>query len=1359
MKKTLILSFLLCLNLVFSQGEANIWYFGGNAGLDFNTGVATPLYDGELNTLEGCATISNAAGQLLFYTDGVTVYDKTHQIMQNGTGLLGHPSSTQSAIIVPNPSNPNIYYIFTTTELLLSEGVRYSEVDLSLNGGLGAVTVNKNILLLSGEVTEKLTSVKHANGQDYWVMCHDYANDTYHAFAVTSSGVNMSSITSNIGSVLDTTGSKFGYLKFSADASMLANAVPKNSSNSIELFDFNSATGILSNLRVINCEVIPYGIEFSASGDILYITRYQYVNFITIYFYLVQYDLTSSNIETSEQIIYSGVENVNYNIGALQMAPDGKIYLANENSQTPNHFISCIVNPEVLGSGCNFQLNAVNLGTGICKVGLPQFIQSYFNVGFNVTNTCLGDVTAFTPTNTTSVTSATWNFGDGNSSTAISPTHTYANPGTYTVSATFSNGTQTTSHSKQVTISEVPIVATAITNQNVCGAANFSYDLAQFNTTILGSQSTATFGVAYFASMADAVSHSHSVATNQLLTFGTHTFFAKVYNLSNTNCYAIDDFEVTLYEQPTIGTTTPFYICETVPYNGTAIFDLSTKNNEVLNGQNPANFAVSYHPTLADANANTNVLPILYSNSLPSETLHVRIQNNLHPACYATTTLNLQVAPQPQVFPVTHYTLCDDSSNDEVATFTLPTKDIEILNGQASSLFSVSYYHSLLEAQNNTNSITTPINNTSQNQTIYFAITSNANANCKVISSFELVVSKMPIANTLSDYVICENAPYDAIEQFNLGSKNGALLNGQNPLAFTISYHPSATDATNNLNVLPNLYTNTFATETLYARIQNNSNSNCFATTPLTLKVVQEPSVITISDYQVCDDASNDGFALFDLSTKTVEILNGQPASVFEVHYYLTLVDAQNNTNEVVTPITNTIANQQVFYTIGAIGNANCKVISSFYLKVNSLPVANAITNYFQCDDASNDGIATFNLTTKNTEILGSQNATLFDVFYFGSLSDAQNNTNVLPNTFSNTSNPQTLFARIHNNQNASCYAITNFQIRVHTLPFANTASNLITCDDSTNDGQELFDLASQNSAVLGTQNPALFTVSYHNSIPDAQAGMNPLVLNYENTVNPQTIYARVTNNANTLCYAISNFDLEVKNKPFLNMESIYAICEGSTVEVNAPTGFSTYQWSTGESTSGIVVNTPGNYFVTVTQDYGTIQCDNTQNFTVFNSNVATITSIMTQDWTTSENTITVLVSGDGDYEFSLNGIDFQDSNQFTGLPASDYTVSVRDKKGCGTVSEEVFLLSYPKYFTPNGDGINDYWQINFSHIEPNMKISIFDRYGKLITNFNGNSVGWDGKYNQNPLPSSDYWFSIKRENGKEFKGHFSLKR
>jgi gliding motility-associated-like protein len=128
-----------------------------------------------------------------------------------------------------------------------------------------------------------------------------------------------------------------------------------------------------------------------------------------------------------------------------------------------------------------------------------------------------------------------------------------------------------------------------------------------------------------------------------------------------------------------------------------------------------------------------------------------------------------------------------------------------------------------------------------------------------------------------------------------------------------------------------------------------------------------------------------------------------------------------------------------------------------------------------------------------------------------------------------------------------------------------------------------------------------------------------------------------------------------------------------------------------------------------------------------------------------------------GDYEYSLDGIHYQDSNVFNGLFSGQYSVYVRDKNGCGIVKKDIYLFSYPRYFTPNSDGINDIWKINFSEKEPTINIKIFDRFSKLLKNTSDN--GWDGTYNGQLMPSDDYWFVITRANGKEYKGHFTLKR
>jgi gliding motility-associated-like protein len=255
------------------------------------------------------------------------------------------------------------------------------------------------------------------------------------------------------------------------------------------------------------------------------------------------------------------------------------------------------------------------------------------------------------------------------------------------------------------------------------------------------------------------------------------------------------------------------------------------------------------------------------------------------------------------------------------------------------------------------------------------------------------------------------------------------------------------------------------------------------------------------------------------------------------------------------------------------------------------------------------------------------------------------------------------------------------------------------------------------------------------------------------------TIYVRIS--LSNICFQIVTLTLELVSPPIIPINDITTICEGSFITLNGGNNYDSYTWSTGETSQQITITQPGNYSAIVTENHGSITCTSTKNFVVVNSNIATIQEIISSDWTDNNNTITVLLhnNSQGDYEYSLNGIDFQDSNVFNNLEAGEYTVFVRDKNGCGMVSGDLYLLMYPKFFTPNGDGYNDNWKIKFSENEPNLAVKIFDRYGKLLKHLGMNSMGWDGKYLGKDVPSSDYWFVVTRENGKELKGHFSLKR
>lgn len=169
--------------------------------------------------------------------------------------------------------------------------------------------------------------------------------------------------------------------------------------------------------------------------------------------------------------------------------------------------------------------------------------------------------------------------------------------------------------------------------------------------------------------------------------------------------------------------------------------------------------------------------------------------------------------------------------------------------------------------------------------------------------------------------------------------------------------------------------------------------------------------------------------------------------------------------------------------------------------------------------------------------------------------------------------------------------------------------------------------------------------------------------------------------------------------------------------------------------------------------------CSTNKSFTVVASEKATIVDVIVKDFSLRHNSVEVVAQGIGDYEYSLNGGIYQSSNIFEGVDSGLYIVYVRDRNGCGVVSQPIQILTYPLYFTPNQDGINDTWHIKYGYYEPNMEIFVFDRYGKLVTTFKGKDRGWDGTFNGNSLPATDYWFKIKREDGREHKGHFSLVR
>jgi len=716
----LLLSIFTC-SIGFAQREANIWYFGNKAGLDFTNGTPVTIYNAQLNTIEGCTSLSDNQGDLLFYTNGQKVWNKNHQIMANGTGLFGDLSSSQAAVIVPKPGSSSIYYIFTSNPFDIDGGLRYSEVDMAPNSNCGEVT-NKNIMLHE-PTCEKISVVRHANGVDLWLVSHQYGNDAFIAHLITEDGISMSPVISNSGLTVlvdDDKANAIGYMKISPDGSKLIAC--HTYLLKAEVFDFDNATGQVSNPEIVSDEGIHvYGAEFSTDSKVLYIATVDEKK-------LFQYDLNAADISNSKILI----STFNDFLGALQLAPDGRIYLAMAETDK----LSVIGNPENLGTDCGLETSTIDLGGRMCFLGLPSFNASLFNNNIKIENTCAASQSQFTVSTGQPIDSVVWDFGDGTpTSNDMSPLHTYASAGNYTVTATATNTNCTLTKTKNITIIPAPF-AQSIPEQNLCIVDNQVYDLSQNDNAILNGQSPDDVSIAYFASYFDAENNVNALANDYILNPGSVTLSVRVENLDG--CSTITEFIISCYLQPTATMPSDYTICENFPYNGTETISLALKDDEILDGQDNTVYYVTYHQNSADAENGLNNLPDMYTNSSATETIYARVQNDAN-SCHAVTNFVLNVSKQPMSTTITDFSLCDDNTRDGFAPFDLETKDAEALGEANDSSFNVTYHVSTEDAENNASAISGLYTNVSNPQIVYARI-ENGEGSCRTITPLRLIV-------------------------------------------------------------------------------------------------------------------------------------------------------------------------------------------------------------------------------------------------------------------------------------------------------------------------------------------------------------------------------------------------------------------------------------------------------------------------------------------------------------------------------------------------------------------------------------------------------------------------------------------
>ncbi|HSD13687.1 MAG TPA: T9SS type B sorting domain-containing protein [Flavobacterium sp.] len=874
----IFLLLLICASC-YSQGEANNWYFGNGAGIKFMPdGSVVPLSGGQIFTLEGCSSISNSDGDLLFYSDGRNVWDRNHVIMPNGnynagTGLLGDPSSTQSAIIVPKPGNPNIYYIFTVDEPHndnaavfpdqntntgpdqddgFNNGLTYSVVDLSItgnNGSIGNVTT-RNVFLTTYDplanseakykCSEKITAVKNNNGSGYWVITHFV--DKFYAFKIDSNGVDLNPVISVIGPTVSVNGyrrNSIGYLKSSPDGRKIAiahNQLGNTTGGTTEngqvlLHDFNNSTGVVSNSITVINGGNPYGVEFSADSKKLYATNGLNNSSISR---LIQFDLTVSPLTP---VI---IEESNASPGALQLGPNKKIYRANSSSQSNiSSHIGVINQPEINGLACNYQQMGVPLIYGTSSLGLPPFITSVFNTSILVSNTCFGDATQFSIPENPNLESIVWDFGDGTTSSQLSPTHVYGAPGDYTVTVTVTVGGAPITNEQIITIHEVP-TAVPLPNQilNQCdddGDQIYTFDFSTLSGLILGSQDPTFYEVKYFLTNQDAIDDSNAVnSTSFTNTTPVFEIYARVTNKNNQLCYDITNFTVNVFKGPVINSLTDYNLCDDTSdgnaANGQTTFNLSLLNNGILGTQNAGEFTISYHLNQNDADLDTNPQPLSFYNTIPfQQPLVVRIENNLNSNCYTTSVFNLIVNPLPNAVPA-QLTQCDFQLNpDGFTTFNLSEANSTLTGNNPN--YSTEFY-----AQGNPTALN-PIYTNIQNPQILTVHVIDNSTGCYAATTLTLTVNTNPTTHV--PLRKCDDdGTEDGFTEFNL-SDAGFEQPGN-----TTNYYLSSNDALLEENEIgqPVNFTNTVAdTQQIYVRIEN--GNDCIGINVIDLFVDPLPNI------------------------------------------------------------------------------------------------------------------------------------------------------------------------------------------------------------------------------------------------------------------------------------------------------------------------------------------------------------------------------------------------------------------------------------------------------------------------------------------------------------------------------------
>ncbi len=684
-----------------------------------------------------------------------------------------------------------------------------------------------------------------------------------------------------------------------------------------------------------------------------------------------------------------------------------------------------------------------------------------------------------------------------------------------------------------ITVIESPIINTDDHYIDACDAdhnGSADFDLTSIISDVIQGLTGVT--ITFHASNEDAIIGANPIAdeTNYTnLDLNEQIVFIRVEN-NTTGCASTTPIEIHTNLLLTATNIRDITLCDG-DNDGTEEFDFENIAVGIIN--DVTDVTVIFYETEDDRTNQTNAInPAIAYNSLSNpQTIYLALESS---TCSDVAEIELILAPIINFDSVLSLNACDDDQ-DGITVTDLSAFDDAVTNGQEG--FSVAYFLTESEANDNTNALPNFYTNVTNPFTLFPRISFDATG-CADVNSFEVSVLPAPQSEKPEDIIICD-ADRDGFSTINLNNSiPSSILGTPNR---TITFHNSSEDADLDINPISNASNYDAQTETVFIRIEN-SSSGCYAMEELNIIVNTLPYIgdlnNNISEYNFCEDES-DGIGEFVFANKDIEALDVQTGK--DVSYYLNQADANNKVDAIdKTIIYENISNpQQIFVRVDNITDESCYTTSSFIIEVGTNSEYNEPSDWFVCDDISNDGSEIFDLSSKITEVSAGI-SDIESVTFYISDEDARNSTNALPIQFENTVNPQEIFVQINNG--TICNSITSFVVNVIKVPDLSPAESMVECDDNT-DGTLIFDITIAESNILDVRQEDII-IAYYENFDDSESNSNEIVdpENYTNTSNPQTVYIKVTNTVSN-CYVTLPIDLIVNQPPVINDFMTYNIC------------------------------------------------------------------------------------------------------------------------------------------------------------------------------------------------------------------------